>query len=180
MLLTFYRTLERPKKNVNVLAFSLQGGVQKSVAGLLSWAPIQFTSFANKSQKKCRLMADSWGGGSRQNPGGLVECEKSSIARILHQTFTWPFSSVRVLHLFFLWLFKLANAATHSAYVLFLNLVGKTFFYQGVVQKIRGQDEVGSQVNVHVTKSKNGEPVSLRFYLNSRHSNLLQGGSIEV
>jgi hypothetical protein len=81
---------------------------------------------------------------------------------------------------FFLWLFKLTNAATHSAYVLFLNLVGKTFFYQGVVQKIRGQDEVGSQVNVHVTKSKNGEPVSLRFYLNSRHSNLLQGGSIEV
>ena len=92
------------EKNVNVLAFSLQGGVQKSVAGLLSWAPIQFTSFANKSQKKCRLMADSWGSGSRQNPGGSVrECEKSSIARILHQTFTWPFSSV--LHLF-LWLFK--------------------------------------------------------------------------
>ena len=44
---------------------------------------------------------------------------------------------------FFLWLFKLANAATHSAYVLILNLVGKTLFYQGVVQKIRGQDEVG-------------------------------------
>ena len=101
MLLTFYNTLERPKKNVNVLAFSLQGGVQKSVAGLLSWAPIQFTSFANKSQKKCRLMADSWGGGSRQNPGGLVECEKSSIARILHQTFTWPFSSVRFFIFFF-------------------------------------------------------------------------------
>ena len=142
MLLTLYRSLELPKKNVNVLAFSLQGGVQKSVAGLLSWAPIQFTSFANKSQKKCRLMADSWGGGSRQNPGGLVECEKSSIARILHQTFTWPFSSVRFF-IFFLWLFKLANAATHSAYVLILNLVGKTLFYQGVVQKIRGQDEVG-------------------------------------
>ena len=46
-------------------------------------------------------MADSWGGGSRQNPGGLVECEKSSIARILHQTFTWPFSSVRFFIFFF-------------------------------------------------------------------------------
>ena len=28
--------------------------------------------WANKSQKKYRLMADSWGGGSCQNPGGLV------------------------------------------------------------------------------------------------------------
>ena len=112
MLLTFHRTLERPKKNVNVLAFSLQGGVQKSVAGLLSWAPIQFTSFANKSQKKCRLMADSWGGGSRQNPGGLVECEKSSIARILHQTFTWPFSSVR----FFISFFFVAFQASKRSY----------------------------------------------------------------
>ena len=139
MLLTFHRALERPKKNVNVLAFSLQGGVQKSVAGLLSWAPIQFTSFANKSQKKCRLMADSWGGGSRQNPGGLVECEKSSIARILHQTFTWPFSSVRFFISFFLWLFKLANAATHSAYVLTLNLVGSKQFQWNLYFYVSGQ-----------------------------------------
>ena len=138
MLLTFHRTIERPKNNVNVLAFSLQGGVQKSVAGLLSWAPIQFTSFANKSQKKCRLMADSWGGGSRQNPGGLVECEKSSIARILHQTFTWPFSSVRFF-IFFLWLFKLANAATHIAYVLTLNLVGSKQFQWNLYFYVSGQ-----------------------------------------
>lgn len=107
---------------------------------VISWAPIQFTSFANSSTAELRrakksgrrLMADSWDVGSWKDSVGV---KRVQLPEFYSKTFAWPFFSV-LLPLEFLifrpvfskvWICHFFLQMTFSQY---FSAVIKLFFWQ--------------------------------------------------